>query len=78
MIPCFTDNRISLINSSTDPIIFCSVPSSFIQIGIGTPQYLDLDKFQSFACASQFPNLPSPVDFGFQLIDLLKLTIFSL
>ena len=75
--PFFIDILISLISSSTDPNILYSEFSSFTQIGKGTPQNLDLERFQSFADLSQFPNLPSPVELGFQLIFLLRLYILS-
>ena len=55
-----------------DPITFVSDPSSDFHMGKGIPQNLDLERFQSFALFSQLPNLPSPVDFGFQLILLFK------
>jgi len=50
-------------------MIIVSFESLVLQIGRGIPQNLDLDRFQSFAFESQLPNLPSPVDFGFQFID---------
>ena len=55
-------------NSSIDPIIRVSSPSSVRQIGSGMPQKRERDRFQSLALASQFPKRPSPVDLGFQLI----------
>ena len=64
----------SFFNCSTELTQSSSVPSSVLQIGIGIPQNLDLDKFQSLAFSSQFPNLPEPVLFGFQLISLLSET----
>jgi hypothetical protein len=66
--PAATDFSISLYNSSIEPIRISSVPSSFLQIGNGIPQYLERDKFQSLAFFIQFPKRPSPVDFGFQLM----------
>src|SRR6056297_970582 len=66
--PASTALAISDFNSSTEPIINSSLPSSVRQIGNGIPQYLDLDRFQSLALANQFPKRPSPVDFGFQLM----------
>ena len=76
--PAATDCCISYFNSSIEPIQITSLPSSVLQIGNGIPQNLDLDKFQSLAFSNQFPNLPSPVDFGFQLILLFKSYIVSL
>ena len=78
MKPFSTDFSISLINSSTEPIHISSFPSSVLQIGRGIPQNLDLERFQSFTFSSHFSNLPSPVDFGFQLILLFNDTILSL
>ena len=72
--PFETDFFISFFNSAIDPIMIVSFESEDFQIGRGIPQNLDLDKFQSFALANQLPNLPSPVDLGFQLIDLLSST----
>ena len=46
-------------------------------MGNGIPQNLERDKFQSLAFISQLLNRFSPADFGFQLIDLFKLTILS-
>ena len=74
------DLVISFFSSSTEPIIIVSFESSVLQIGRGIPQNLDLERFQSFALESQLPNLPSPVDLGFQLIDPLsfvKTSLFS-
>ena len=68
MNPKLIDLAISLFNSSTDPIIMVSFESLVLQIGRGIPQNLDLERFQSLAFESQLPNLPSPVDLGFQLI----------
>ena len=58
-----------------EPITLTIDLSSEHHMGNGIPQKRDLDKFQSFAFASQFPKRPSPVDFGFQLIVLLRETI---
>ena len=70
-------DNVDLHKDFVDEIILCSVPSSFDHIGNGTPQNLDLERFQSLADFSQFPNLPSPVDFGFQFISLLRVNILS-
>ena len=77
MFPSLIDILISFISSSTDPIILYSELSSLVHIGRGTPQNLDLERFQSFADFNQFPNLPSPVELGFQLISLFRLNILS-
>ena len=58
-------------------MILYSELSSLAHIGSGTPQNLDLERFQSFAFDSQLPNLPVPVDLGFQLIDSLSFLSFS-
>ena len=76
--PQLTDLSISLINSSIDPMQISSFPSSVLQIGSGIPQNLDLERFQSLTFSSHFSNLPSPVDFGFQLIFLFNETILLL
>ena len=68
---------ISFLSSLIDPITKVSLESDVFHIGRGIPQNLDLERFQSFAFKSQFPNLPSPVDFGFQLIVLFKSTNLS-
>ena len=68
------DLIISLLNSLTDPITFVSLLSIVLHIGNGIPQYLLLDKFQSFALDSQLLNLFSPVDLGTQFISLFKET----
>ena len=78
MNPAATDFSISAVSSSIEPMIISSVPVSFLHIGNGIPQKRERDKFQSFAFASQLPNLPSPVDLGFQLIDLFNSCIRSL
>src|SRR5688572_9446674 len=70
--PAAIDFSISLYNCSTEPIMISSVLSSVRQIGNGMPQYLERDKFQSFAFLSQFPKRPSPVALGFQLISSFK------
>ena len=75
--PLERDFLISFFSSTIDPITIVSFESDDFQIGRGIPQNLDLDRFQSLALASQFPNLPSPVDFGFQLIVLLSSTSLS-
>ena len=80
MKPKEIDLEISFFSSSMEPIIIDSLESSDLQIGRGIPQNLDLDKFQSFAFRSQLPNLPSPVDLGFQFIvsfSFFKLSFFS-
>ena len=76
--PASTAFSTSTFSSSAEPIVFFSFLSSVTQIGKGTPQYLDRDKFQSTRFSNQLPNLPSPVDFGFQLIVLFSLIILSL
>ena len=53
-------------------------PSSVLQIGKGVPQNLERLRFQSTRFSSQFPNLPVPVDSGFQLMVLFRLIILSL
>ena len=68
----------SVFNSSTEPMHIVSSPSSVVHIGIGIPQYLDLERFQSFAFSNQFPNLPVPVEAGFQLIVWFNSTILFL
>src|SRR5690606_4788141 len=75
--PFSMDLLISFTNSSTEPIQISSVLSSVLQIGNGIPQYLERDKFQSFAFLSQFPKRPSPVAFGFQLIVSFRSNIRS-
>ena len=70
--PAAIDFSISWYNSSTDPIKISSCLSSVLQIGNGIPQYLERDKFQSFAFFNQFPKRPSPVALGFQLIESFK------
>ena len=75
------DLEISVFNSSTEPITTVSFESSDLQIGKGMPQNLDLERFQSLALESQLPNLPPPVDLGFQLMDsfsfVQKIPLFS-
>ena len=66
------------LNESDDTSFTSSSPSSVLQIGIGIPQKRERDKFQSLALDSQFPNLPVPVDFGFQLMVLFSSTMRSL
>ena len=78
MKPALIDFSIAPINSSIDPIMTVSFPSSVRQMGNGIPQKRERERFQSLALASQFPKRPSPVDFGFQLIWLLCATILSL
>ena len=78
MCPILIENTISFFNSSTEPTHTTSALSSLLHIGIGIPQNLDLDRFQSLAFSSQFPNLPVPVELGFQLIFLFNSTIFFL
>ena len=78
MKPAAIAFSISLYNSATEPIKISSVPSSFLQIGKGTPQYLERDKFQSLAFFNQFPKRPSPVAFGFQLMVSFKSNMRSL
>ncbi len=72
------DFFISFFNSFSEPIHISSEPFSVLQIGNGIPQNLDLDKFQSFTFSNHLPNLPSPVDFGFQFIEVFNSTIESL
>src|SRR4051794_20747922 len=76
--PASMDFCIALYSSSTEPISISSFLSSVLQIGSGIPQYLERDKFQSFAFFSQFPKRPSPVDFGFQLMVSFRSNILSL
>ena len=78
IIPIFKEISIASHNSFSDPITFVSFPSELLQIGNGIPQNLDRERFQSFALLSQFPNLPSPVAFGFQFISLFRAVMFSL
>ena len=78
MCPILIEKAISFFNSPTEPTHKTSAPSSLLHIGIGIPQNLDLERFQSFAFSSQFPNLPLPVDAGFQLIFLFNSTMFFL
>ena len=78
MWPFFKENSISFFNSSTEPMHKTSFPSSLLHIGIGIPQKRDLERFQSLAFSSQFPNRPVPVDSGFQLIDMFSLTMLFL
>ena len=75
--PASIERSMAVTNSSTEPMMILSFPSSVRQIGKGIPQKRERDKFQSLALASQFPKRPSPVDFGFQLILLLFATILS-
>ena len=77
MCPAATEAFMASLSSATEPIMISSLPSAVLQIGNGIPQYLDLERFQSLALANQFPNLPSPVAFGFQLICWFKDTILS-
>ncbi len=76
--PAFTDSCIADLSSSTDPMMRSSFPSSVLQIGSGIPQYRERERFQSLALESQFPNLPSPVAFGFQLMLWLSSNMRSL
>ena len=78
MNPASTAFFISPFNSSIEPIAISSFPSSVRHIGRGIPQYLDLDKFQSFAFANQLPKRPSPVALGFQLTPRFNSNIRSL
>ena len=75
--PALTDSSTAALSSAIDPIMHSSEASSVLQMGNGIPQYRDLERFQSFALASQLPKRPSPVDFGFQLISLLSSTMRS-
>ena len=72
------DLIISLLSSLTEPITFVSQLSLVLHIGNGIPQYLLLDKFQSFALDNQLLNLFSPVELGIQFICLFKETNLSL
>ena len=75
--PAAIDFSIAATNSSTEPTMVLSFPSSVRQMGNGIPQKRERERFQSLALASQFPKRPSPVDLGFQLILLLLATILS-
>ena len=77
MSPASMARSTSILSSSIEPITFVSVLSLERQIGRGIPQNRDRDKFQSLALASQFPKRPSPVDFGFQLMELFRATSCS-
>src|SRR3990172_7337617 len=55
-----------------------SLPQEHFQTGSGVPQNLNLDNAQSFAPSSHFPNLPSLMCSGSQLISLFSSTILSL
>ena len=78
MFPALIDLFISSFNSSIEPIQISFLPSAVLQIGIGIPQNLERERFQSTKFSNQFPKRPSPVDFGFQLIVLFSAIIFSL
>src|SRR6185312_11358052 len=75
--PASIDAFISNFNSSIEPIHFSSAPSSVRQTGKGVPQNLLRLKFQSTIFSSQLPNLPVPVEAGFQLIVLFSSIILS-
>ena len=77
ILPDSIDFKISCLSCLTEPIMIDSEESFVLHIGKGIPQNLDLDKFQSFAFNSQLPNLPVPVDSGFQLIFLLSFISLS-
>src|SRR5699024_43581 len=68
---------ISSLSSSIEPMHSSWLPSSVRQIGSGVPQYLERERFQSTRFSNQFPNLPVPVDSGFQLIVLFSATSLS-
>src|SRR5438477_6971773 len=72
------DFSISETNSSTDPMIISSPLVSLLHIGRGTPQNLDLDRFQSLIFSSHFTNLFSPIVLGFHRMDLFNSTILRL
>ena len=55
-----------------------SLPSSVRQIGSGVPQKRLRLRFQSWMFSSHCPKRPVPVDSGFQVIVLLRATIWSL
>ena len=63
---------------STEEIQISSSPSLVLHIGIGIPQKRERERFQSTKFSNQLPNLPSPVDFGFQLMVLFKSIILFL
>ena len=77
MNPAAIDFSHSAFNCSTDSMQIRSSPSSVDQIGIGIPQYLERDKFQSFAFSSHFPKRPVPVDSGFHWMVLFNSTMRS-
>lgn len=68
VIPVFPE---SSSNSFTDPTTTISSPSSLIQIGIGFPHYLFLEKHQSLASSNQLWNLCSWIFFGTHLVFIL-------
>src|SRR5882672_5211914 len=75
--PALTDLSTSRLSSSSEPMQISSLPDRLLQIGKGVPQKRDLDKFQSTRFSSQLPNLPVPVDSGFQFTVLFNSTIRS-
>ncbi len=77
MNPALTDFSISFFSSSADPIHISSFLSSVTHIGSGVPQNRERERFQSTRFSSHFPNLPVPVDFGFQFIVLFSSIILS-
>ena len=77
MNPALIDFSISAFSSVAEPMHFSSFLSSVIQIGRGVPQYLERERFQSTRFSSHLPNLPVPVDGGFQLMVLLSSIIRS-
>src|SRR3989344_2471147 len=58
-------------NSLMLPTIISFLHLSHLHIGKGVPQNFFLDKAQSFAPSNQFPNLPSLICSGTQIIFLL-------
>ncbi|RYD82447.1 MAG: hypothetical protein EOP53_03700, partial [Sphingobacteriales bacterium] len=68
----------SFSSSATEPIQTVSSPLSVLQIGSGVPQKRERLKFQSTRFSSQLPNLPVPVEAGFQLMVLFSSIMRSL
>src|SRR5690554_2579632 len=78
IMPALIEVSIAAFSSSTLPMHLSSLPSLVRQIGIGIPQNLDLERFQSLRFSSQLPNRPVPVLSGFQFIVLFSAIIRSL
>src|ERR1700712_1751793 len=78
MKPASIEIFISVFSSPIDPIHFSSSLSSVRHTGNGVPQNLLRLRFQSTIFSSQLPNLPVPVEAGFQLMVLLRAIILSL